>query len=81
MVQVCHGPGKLSCLNSKVSCPEKALVFSDGHKGAEGACWKQGGSVLLLTDPEVVGCREGLGKQERASPADQREQSSPCEHT
>lgn len=55
-----HSPGKLSCLNSKVPCPEKTLVFSDGREGTEGACWKQGGSVLSLADPEAVGHREGL---------------------
>lgn len=47
-------------LNSKVSCPEKTLVSSDGHKGTEGACWKQGGGVLSIGDPEAAGCREGL---------------------
>lgn len=55
-----HGPGKLSCLNSKVSCPEKTLVFSDGRKGTEAACWEQGGSVLSLADPEEAGHRVEL---------------------
>ncbi|XP_040984494.1 uncharacterized protein LOC121233774 isoform X2 [Aquila chrysaetos chrysaetos] len=47
-------------LNSTVSRPEKTLVSSDGRKGTEGACWKQGGGVLSVGDPEAAGCREGL---------------------